>query len=82
MTIAAVGEDVKRYKAGDKVLVNFANPTQIIVNDPVLTETVLETPSGTVAQMLQAPMRQVKRPVEYYFMWEHDIFGKVLEDGK
>lgn len=82
MKIAAVGPKVTEYSAGDKVLINFSQPTQIIVQDPVLTETVLEMPGGSVAQMINAPMRQIKRAVEYYMMWEHDILGKVLEDGE
>lgn len=77
-----MGPKVTEYKAGDKVLVNFSQPTQIVVNDPVLTETILEAPGGSIAQIINTPMRQVKRPVEYYLMWEHDILAKVLEDEK
>ena len=78
--IAQVGPKVVEYKQGDKVLVNFSQPTQIIVQDPVLTEITLEAPKGSISQIINSPMRQEKRPVEYYLMWEHDILAKVLED--
>lgn len=77
-----MGPHVKNYKAGQKVLVNFMDATETIVQDPVLKETELIMPAGSLIQQINAPMRRVDRPVEYYYKWEHDIMGEILEDGE
>lgn len=79
MTITAVANDVINYKPGDKVLVNFMDANEIVVQDPILTEVTLQAPGGSVLQVIGAPMRKVEVPVEYYLKWEHDILCKLNE---